>query len=242
MRARQSSLSKGCLAPRMAGIEWQEASVIYHQDPEVKTELLSRLRKKYLTDKPTPHLTELLYCLTRSWSDRFEPIASTDHELILWCIGFGLEEVLLRDSSRDAALKSVERDGVWLTPDYVAGREMVDLKSTRMYFNSAGVPSKGWPEGWIQQFMAYAAQAGRTRYAVAVVALGQANLFTGTFQFTQEELDNNWLYILGRRDAYNVFTSKRVKPQPFMWNKEWECEYCRYYLKCSVDRNKESAR
>ena len=214
----------------------------FRRDPQLERELYTRLREKYRTEKPLPHLTELLYCLTRSYFDRVDPLLPTDKELVYFAVGFGLEEVILR-SKGAAAPESTQLDGIWLTPDYVrlTGGEM-DLKSTRMYPGSDdGTPKMGWPDTWIEQFKSYAYRMALSAhglvpatvpYSVGVVFIIPAQLVCGTFIFTREELEHQWEYNKMRRGVFMLHMEHRTIPQPFTWNKEWECRSCRYVLRC----------
>lgn len=219
----------------------------WNRNPQIETELYDRLRAKYMTEKPLPHLTELIYCLTRSYNDRFNPIAITNKELIYFAVGFGLEEVILRDSSASLP-QSEELDKVWLTPDYFilssSGGEL-DLKSTRMYANPDGQPKMGWPDTWIEQFKGYAYKSNYdviqsqdklvgVLYSVGIIYLIPAELVCGTFTFTKQELIDNWEHITQRRDTYMDYIVKGEIPTPFKHNLDWECKNCRYKLRCDT--------
>lgn len=73
--------------------------MIITREYSVRAEMLERLRQKYLTEKPLPHLTEVIYCITKSYYERVDKIEPTDKELQLWSVGFGLEDVLLKDKN-----------------------------------------------------------------------------------------------------------------------------------------------
>lgn len=220
------------------------------RNPQIERELYERLRKKYHTEKPLPHLTEVIGCLTRSYFDRFEPLQLTDRELALFSIGFGLETVILRDEDTPAP-ESVQLDGLWLTPDYTTVSEgELDLKSTRMYPGEDGSPKRGLPEGWKIQFMAYAyrwmlqqeqampVERYEIPYSVGIVYLGAAEIACGTFMFKRDELVENWAYVQSRKDIYMQYVEKQRCPAPYAFNQDWECNYCRYSLRCQT-RSKE---
>lgn len=208
--------------------------VEFIRDVQLEQELVARLRQKYLTEKPLPHLTELLYCLTRSYFDRTDPLEVTKKELLYFAVGFGLEAVLLR-SEGDKDIESVEMDGIWLTLDYVDLQGVgVDLKSTRMWTTESGVPKNGWPETWLKQFMAYARVLGQTDYKVAVAYIGQPDLVGGVFRFSKEQVEENWQWVLERKEVYEDFIFKGEAPTPYEYNQSWECKNCKYALRCSA--------
>ena len=210
-------------------------------NPEISREVLQRLRDKYLTPKPLPHVTELIYCLTRSYWDRLDPIEPTDHELLLFAVGFGLEEMLLRQEGQEPP-KAIELDGITLTPDYIALRGgMVDLKSTRAYPDKVTrEPGKGWSETWQEQFMAYAKAFGKLEYTVTVVYIIPAEVASFTFVFTEAELGANWQKMLQRKAQYMEALEAGKVPTPFTTNREWECRFCRYLGRCNSLVGKEA--
>ena len=215
----------------------------FEQNPRLKTELLTRLRTKYINPRAEmPHLSELLYCLTKAAYERRSPIPVTDAELIMFCIGFGLEDVILRDDDTVAPV-TVEFEGVWMTPDYVVlgPDNELDLKSTRMYPDNDGSPKRGWPEGWIKQFMAYSYREAMTRlghapeyfeYSVGIIYLTPARLEVGTLTWTRAEVLENWEKIATRRNIFMGLMGANQIPTPFSYNEDWECKTCRYKLRC----------
>ena len=209
--------------------------MLFTRNPQLEHELYERLRLKYRKPRPDiPHLSELIYCLTRSYFQRFHPLPNTDKELLYFSVGFGLESVLLRDAS-SPELITLPLDGVYMTPDYIDLQGVgVDLKSTRMYSLPSGEPKSGWPETWIQQFKAYAKLMGSSEYSVAIVYLLPPDLVVGTFKWTQEEIDTNWTYIKTRAAVYKAFIDKKTLPTPFSWNERWECNSCSYKLRCDT--------
>lgn len=217
------------------------------RDPALEEEFLSRLQEKYLSqERPLPHLTELIYCLTRSYFDRNSSAQLTDKETLLFAIGFALESVIIRDLN-DLPPSVRFRDGVYMHPDYIPlayhqGTLELDLKTTRMFATELGEPKKGWPETWIRQFMGYAYTQFYDEsqmplivpYGVAVLFLGQPSLTAGLFKFRKEDLMENWQYIQTRKETYLQHIVTRTIPKPFTFNYEWECDGCRYRMVCDA--------
>ena len=207
----------------------------FDRDPRLERTLYNMLAAKYLTTKPLGHLTEVLYCLTNSYMNRFFPLTPTDKELLYFAVGFGLEDVMLRQPGV-AAPETVVVEGVPMTPDFIWLKdEGVDLKSTRMYPTQPdGVPKMGWPETWLEQFMAYAYMLGKTTYSVGVVYLLPPELVGGTFTWTQAEINANWAKVKSRREVYMKAVVDQVPPKPFTYNKEWECKNCKRLEWCKA--------
>jgi hypothetical protein len=234
--------------------------VDYFPDSQLRNELIGRLRDKYITDREDwPHLSEVIYCLTKSYFERTDPIQVTEKELLYFSIGFALEDVLLRISG--PSIESVELDGLWLTPDYFALRGgQMDLKTTRMYADEMGRPKRGWPEGWMQQFKAYSylewvqkntnstlidsnSDANSVyivknelpdtfNYSVGILYLGQPALECGTFKFTQQEILDNWNNLQVRKEIFIDHMDKGVIPEPYVYTEAWACKECKYAPRC----------
>ena len=200
---------------------------------QLRTYLLDRLRSEYLSEKPFPHLTELIYCLTRSWFDRIDSLPPTEDELLRFSIGFGLERVLISGLEPEKYIV----DGIHLTPDFLpdygSGGIHGELKSTRMWPPKAGETAR-IPDTWLEQTMGYCKATGTTEYDVAVVYLGAPKLEGFRLQFEPEEIAANWENILERKGIYLGYVTSATMPTPFKFNKEWECKWCRYSLRCNV--------
>lgn len=206
------------------------------RNPRLEAEIYDRLGKEYLTErKEFPHVTQVVYCLTRSWRDLIMPKPLTDKEKVLFAVGWGLERVMLPQTK----IESVKVGTLWMTPDFISLQDgPADLKTTRAYPGADGLPKKGPPETWIEQFKAYSVKFGKPRpdgsveFSVVIVYLNPAELVAGTFIFTQEELKKNWDYLEERAAVLIASIESFKPPTPFKYNKVWECEHCRYLADC----------
>jgi len=216
-------------------------------DPRLQHELEDRVRSKYISSRDDLHVTDLIRCLTATYYDKVDPLPFEDQSVMFFAIGFALEEVMLRNGAEKPQVEEV--DGIVMTEDYISlsGNVGVDLKTTRMRLDKdTGIPTYGWPESWIKQFMAYARKRGSLYYSVAVIELIAAKLTCGTFTFTQEELDDNWKYMLERRDIYTDAMFQAEPPESFKYNEDWECKNktstCRYLMRCQQRQKIEMVR
>lgn len=215
----------------------------FTRNPQVEQELLRRLRIKYLKPREEGiHVSELYRCLTASYWNKSEEhkLPPTDKELLYFAIGFALEEVLLKNGDNEDQV-SEQMDGIWLSKDYVdLGGIGLDLKSTRMYLLDSGVPKYGWSSMWMRQFMSYARLMDKTIYSVAILQLIKPDFIAGTFTFTDEELEENWQWVLKRKHILTTYMDMGVPPTPFAHNEEWECKNCRFYALCMATANKQA--
>ena len=176
-------------------------------NPELDRIILDSLAEKYKLLEPREgvHLSSLNYCLTKAYLD----------------------------------LKAYVKDEVTYRPDGVipisiTGIErLVEMKSTR-----AGVKryqEGGLPDTWITYMMGGACIRGKDSYDLAVIYLAErptAKIISETIYFEQEELEENWRWIISRRDLYKNALATETVPTPFTTVAKWACENCRYRMLC----------
>ncbi len=206
------------------------------QDPNTANRMLEDLGEEIRIDKKLPHVTELIYCLTRSWYNRFRPLPPVPKETILFVVGIGLEKVLLK--SHRQHIEGV-CDGIHYDMDFLdyfghAG----ELKSTRISLEKF---LERMPVTWKRQVLSYLYTSGNTEVTLAVVHLmgsykppfpdfmcwhGKANTV---------EIEGHWRWMLERKEIYLNFVEKGEAPPPFTFNEDWECDYgCSYKLLCDA--------
>jgi CRISPR/Cas system-associated exonuclease Cas4 (RecB family) len=170
------------------------------------------------------HLTDCLYCLRKAYWNKTNPLPPSEKELMYFLTGFGLQDALLADDNQSFA----ELDGIRISPDYWEGGELAELKTTRI--GRKRLLDNDIPTGWIAQIQGYAKVLGVTRATLIVMPLLQPEILTFELEFTQDELDNNWDYILERKDELeNALVGDYI---PIAGNEEWECRDCRYKDRC----------
>ena len=208
--------------------------------------VLADLHEEMLNDVPRdtskPHVTELIYCLTKSYLARKFPMAPTKQETLLFASGLGLEAVMLKQFKRAEVL---EVDGILLSLDFFPFDNMIgEFKSTRI---SSGPTKEGGPleerildtGHWRGQIMAYMYAAKVTSTVLIVLHLmGDyrppfPDLTCWRVDAEQGELDAYWQYLLGRKGVLVNALDEGVAPTPFKYNEDWECKTpCRFRLLC----------
>jgi len=186
------------------------------------------------------HLSSLVYCLTKSYWDLTSPLPPTEEEVMLFASGYGLQDIL---TPKEATIPLYEVDGIIYSPDLlikVDDGQYVEIKTTRASLNTL---LKDLPETWIEYIKGGCYIRNINVYHLAIFCLMGTwkppfpILHCETLTFTDEELKENWNYILNRKEELEFSLRKRVPPEPFKWSKEWECRNCRYKLKCDVLEN-----
>ncbi len=200
--------------------------------------ILDHLSNKYQLKQKREgiHLSTLVYCLTRSFFDQLAPVEPTDEELMLWALGYGLQDVL---TPANAETPTYEKDGIVFRPDFVLPLEFgyCELKTTRA---SLKKNKESLPETWIEYIMGGCYMQGVTEYQLSSLHLMGSyappfpELYSETLVFEVEELQDNWERIVNRRDIYQLSLATNQPPTPFTFNKDWECKNCRYKLQCEA--------
>lgn len=210
------------------------------ENPRLRHEILNLLQQEYLVKKPMPHLTELVYCLTRSYYERMQPVPQTDKEIILFASGWGLERLLLAGERK---LEYGCIDGIHYSPDFLAFTELPgELKTTRM--SHKRIVQEGLPEGWKRQILGYMHCLGVTEYELGIMFLIQADIVGFRVVATEDEIAENWTMLTTRAAIYLSHIQMEIAPLPYQWCMENECKFgggCRYNIKCEVEATKGGA-
>lgn len=212
-------------------MEWVEDRILAER-------ILRDISKDIYQEKEVGHTTELIYCLTKGYFNRFYPLPPTMDTTLIFAVGIGLESAML--ASHKQHLRG-ELDGISYEVDVLMyDTDYGEMKSTRLSSNKT--PDDGLPETWEEQVLSYMKVRGTTEFNLVVLhLLGNYSppfpeLKVYRLTATQEEIDENWQHLIFRKEVYQEFIEKREIPTPFRYNKEWECEHCQYILVCeSVD-------
>lgn len=218
--------------------------------------MLADLAQEIHIDKGLPHVTELIYCLTKSYLDRFHSLPPTPGETLLFVTGVGLEKVLLKLHKQHI---EGEADGIFFDTDFLDYSKLPgELKTTRIsektvdkWLSVTGVPVKSKAgevfdisEPWRKQILSYFHCNGATEGTLGILHLlgGYTPPFptlkTWRVEATEEEVAANWEWMLERRDTYLWCVEQRKLPTPFEFCMDWECGYgpCRYKMVCEAKK------
>ncbi len=212
-------------------------------NPTISDEVLTRIRKKWFKTAPGMregiHLSDLNYCITKSYWQKIMPTTQpNDNTILTWVIGLALERVLLEDEVDTHRPDSDEQDSIHVSPDYslVIQQAMGELKTTRYYYKKDKTdPSKGYVLGWIKQMAGYSYVYNLDNYMLAVFQIITASMYGKQFSFNKEERTKFWKeYIIPRRDALIEARERKLPPEPFAYNEDWECENCSFKMICDT--------
>lgn len=197
---------------------------------QLTTELLDELMHDIEEDRSGQHpsVTDLISCLTKSYYNiHHGRIEHTTKTKIFFVVGLGLERALL--AFRKEEMLVGQYDGIWYHVDS-RDKGLVEMKSTRA---SKKKHLEGdFPESWILQMKSYCKALGELAVDLVVIYIIQADIQTYRLTFTQEEIDEHWEWMKGRRDILSKAIEKSEAPTAYMYNQDWECKDCQYAIVC----------
>lgn len=211
------------------------------ENPELRQLMLAHLAEKYklLEVREPNHLSSYCYCLTRQYFDQRSASEATEEELMLFAIGYGLQDVL---TPKDATAPVIEKHGIIYRPDMIIpGRQSVDrlteLKTTRKSAKNHWLDEQ-LPETWLAYMKGGCYIRDTVEYDLIVLyMMGTYNppfptIMADTFTFSDTEIADNWNWIQPRQSELDRCLKEDVPPEPYKWCFSWECKYCRNKLIC----------
>lgn len=185
-------------------------------------------------ERQHPSVTDLIYCMTAKFynmqlGDKKPEV--TRKMKLFFTIGIGVEKVLL--VKRKMTPIAGEHEGIYYHVDSLDGfnTKLMEVKTTRK-------PVKGFEatasDGWLKQVMAYCKATGETSVEFAIVHLIQAELQCYRVEFTQQEIDDNWEWLQGRKKVWNEALATGGYPQEYLYNEPWECKECVFAAICEM--------
>ena len=219
-------------------------------NPELKRKILNHLADLYkIKEVREPnHLSSYVYCRTRTFLDQKQTAEPTDQEVLLFALGYGLQDVL---TPKDISAPLYELAGIIYRPDMSftpSSSEieiLIELKTTRKsaknHFLDDFIPLT-----WLDYMMGGCHIRETQRYDLIVLYM-MGNyappfplVYCDTFEFDKIEIDENWDKILAHKKVLDDALESGEPPTPFQHCYDWECKYCRYKLVCETIGRAES--
>jgi hypothetical protein len=209
-------------------------------NPELKRRLLNHLAKLYKIKeiREPNHLSSYVGCRTRTFFDQKQAIEPTDEEVMLFALGYGLQDVM---TPHEAQAKLHKYQGIIYRPDmsFEIGKaeveQLLEMKTTRKSAKHHYIES-AIPLTWLSYMMGGCKIVGTDRYDLTVLyMMGNyappfPQIYADTFFFTPEEIEENWQKIKANKKVLDDALEVGTPPDPFSNCYEWECTYCRYKL------------
>jgi len=211
-------------------------------NPELSRKILDHLANLYkIKEVREPnHLSSYVYCRTKGFLDQKQAIEPTDEEVMLFALGYGLQDVL---TPKDAAAELHEFEGIIYRPDMTMTRGEVErlqeLKTTRRSAKKHYVDDE-IPVTWLAYMMGGCKIRQTNQYDLIVLyMMGNYSppfpqLYTDTFYFENKEIEDNWTVIKYNKAVLDNALVENKPPTPFIHCYDWECKNCRYKLICET--------
>lgn len=209
-------------------------------NPVLQRKMLDHLASMYKIKeiREPNHLSSYVYCRTKGFLDQKQAIEPTDEEVLLFSIGYGLQDVLTPIGLEPQV---INREGIIYRPDFpiIFTGNLGELKTTRKSAKKHFM-DEAIPETWLMYMKGGCHLTDTNRYDLFVLYLmGNYSppfpqLYADTFEFEKEEIDDNWKVIVDNKAVMDDALASGVMPSPFRNCLEWECQYCRYKLICET--------
>lgn len=170
-------------------------------------------------------ITSMLRCLTKTYyENRF--LNDTEDDLkITFGIGLALEAGILQGIQKPPV--GVTDEIEWHGDHFDDEWGFIEVKTTRYGVNLPKAEQaktgrtqrtpEDFPESWLRQVKGYLYCNKLLKCNVVVLHIIQSELISWQLEFTQEELDENWAYIVERKDIYKQFQELKKPPTAFQY-------------------------
>lgn len=207
-------------------------------NPELKRKMLDHLADLYKIKevRESNHLSSYITCRTKSFLDSKGTTEPTDEEVMLFALGYGLQDVL---TPPEADAPVIETNGIFYSPDMILAARLSEIKTTRKSAKYHYLDDS-LPLTWIDYMMGGCYMTAKTEYDLIILyMMGDYSppfpqIYAETEQFTHTEIADNWQKILAHKEILDVALNTGVPPEPFKNCYDWECKYCRYKLVCQT--------
>jgi len=213
-------------------------------NPELKRQVLNHLAGLYKIKevRESNHLSSYVTCRTRTFLDQRQAAEPTDEEVMLFALGFGLQDVLTPKNMEPIVYTYedvIYSPDMSFTPTTSDIQQLIELKTTRKsaryHYMDDSVPVT-----WLDYMMGGCKIRGTTQYDLVVLyMMGDFSppfpvIYCDTFTFEEEEIDANWEKITYNKGVLDAALADNIPPTPFANCYDWECKYCRYKLVCET--------
>lgn len=222
--------------------------VTRNQPAEIEL-LTDMYQAMYEPDRHQPSVSGMIYCLTKTFYENEMVIPNADgslpnhrneRQLLLFASGLGLEKVLL--AGKQVSASGIYEGISWHADHIGDDSSFYEIKSTRKRTPREDETAELdiLSDGWKKQILAYFKVSGLTSGRLAVLHLmGDykppfPQLRVYEMQASQDEIDDNWDWILSRALTYKQFVELGQAPEPFRHNEPWECENCNWKMLCEA--------
>lgn len=219
---------------------------IVQEDAEFREKILKAIREREFSDRSGIHGSDLIYCLNKAVLRKLYPTEPTDHQVLLFSIGWATQRWL---TGKDEDVPAITKDGITITPDELYESCPWELKATYGTSNREIENELAW----MRQIMGQCVVTGKTearlsrfeimgdwkwvfsRDPVIKANSKHPTLSAVHITFYQEELDRFWDWMKERRKILiQMLDEKAFVPKilAVASGQEWECDHCEFAETC----------
>ncbi len=209
-------------------------------NPELKRKILDHLADLYKIRevRESNHLSSYVACRTKSFFDAKGTTEPTEEEVMLFALGYGLQDVLTPKSIEPVVYR---KEGVIYRPDLPMiwtgnlGEIKTTRKSAKYHYMEDSLPLT-----WIDYMAAGCYLTDTVKYDLAILyMMGNYSppfpqIYAETIQFSADEIDKNWWKILDQKMVLDFALTSGNPPESYKNCYDFECKYCRYKLICET--------
>jgi len=226
------------------------------RDLEFETYLVEWIKTREAKEREGTHQSDLLICLNESALRRLKPIEPTRAELLRWGRGYATQR-WLTGSLEDEPTVAV--NGIQVTPDALWQDAPWELKDTDQSSTKTIEENPYWVHQCMNQCYVLGTTTARlsrlenmgnwkwvyrpkdpVKIAALVAQFGEdwaehPTISAWKLEFTQEELDRHWQWMLGRKQQFEEILRTSIllpKAKSLASGVEWKCGYCKYTSEC----------
>ncbi len=207
---------------------------------ELKRKVLDHLASQYKIKevREVGHLSSYVTCRTRSFFDQKQTVEPSDEEVMLFALGFGLQDVLTPRSIKPLVY---EKFGIIFSPDMPMswtgnlGEIKTTRKSAKYHFMEDALPVT-----WADYMMAGCYIVDTDKYDLIVLYMSGnfappfPQIYAETIYFDKKEIDTNWQKVMSQKEVLDKALVSGVPPESYKNCYDFECRYCRYGLVCDT--------
>jgi len=233
-------------------------------DLEHKNKVLKKIAEREFYERSGTHNSDLIFCLNRQALRKLYPVEPTEHELLLYSLGWASQRWL---TGQDKDIPEIIVDGIVVTLDALDDGCPWELKATFQSSSKSIDDSLHWVRQLMSQcYVSKSLIAHFTRFEIMgnwkwvwhigrppkpeslekyISEFGEnwdAHPTLGAFkiEFTQEELDRHWAWMKQRKELFEKLVAsgaKELLPKAIAVGSgmEWLCDWCAYKPKECYD-------
>ena len=196
------------------------------RNKQLEERVYKALQDRYIEKRNKLHVSDVVYCLRKAFYRRTTGRPPTKKQLVWFLLG-EISHKILQELGWEYKEYEISKDGLVGHIDIYDSAIIIEVKTTRKLYRLQF--RKDVPETWMRQIMAYAYMLNKTEVDLLVVYDVLATIESYHLKFTEKELEDNWNYLLKRKEilekALETGVVNGILPET---EYKWECRDCEF--------------